>query len=59
MITLNLRDINLIDNFKAIQVLKQSGLFSEEKLQKLYDRQVKADDLRELQRDYGLKEGLK
>jgi hypothetical protein len=49
MVTINLDDPNVIENFKALNVLKHTGLFSEEELQEMYDKQVEAD--REKQED--------
>ena len=44
MISISLRDENLIENVKAISTLKQSGLFSDEEIQKKYDEQTKRDE---------------
>lgn len=42
MITLSLRDPNLIENFKAVQELEKFG-FDDEEIQELYDKQVEMD----------------
>lgn len=41
MITINLDDPNVVENFKALNELR--GLFSDEELQEMYDKQVEAD----------------
>lgn len=43
MIEINLRDILLADNLRALAELKKTGMYSDEELQKIYDEQVKAD----------------
>ena len=43
MIKVDLRDPNLIINVKSILSLKESGFFSQEESQALYDEQVKKD----------------
>lgn len=43
MVTMSLGDPNLIENVRALNELKKSGLFSDEELQEMYDRQVKKD----------------
>ena len=42
-VTLTLDDEHLAENAEAIQYLKQLGLYTDEELQKLYDRQVAKD----------------
>lgn len=43
MITINLSDDNVVENFKALNELRNTGLFADEELQELYDRQVEFD----------------
>ena len=43
MITLDLRDQNLIENFRAIQELQKTGMYSDEEIQILYKDQNKSD----------------
>lgn len=43
MISINLGDPNVVENFKALNELRHTGLFSDEELQELYDKQVEAD----------------
>lgn len=43
MITLDLSDKNLIENVKALQVLRETGMFDDEQLQNLYDEQRRID----------------
>lgn len=43
MITINLGDPNVVENFKAINELRKTGMFTDEQLQRMYDKQVKAD----------------
>ena len=43
MIEINLRDIFLTDNLRALAELKKTGMYSDEELQKIYDEQVQAD----------------
>ena len=40
---MNLDDINIFENFKAIKDLRRTGMFTDEELQELYDKQVEAD----------------
>ena len=51
MININLRDPYLVENVKAIQELKKSGIFTDEHLQEMYKNQVEHDtrllDMRE------------
>ena len=49
MISINLDEPNVVENFKAMNELRHTGLFSDEELQEMYDKQVEADK----------KEGLK
>lgn len=43
MITISLEDPNVVENFKAMNELRRTGLFTDEELQELYDKQVEAD----------------
>lgn len=43
MISINLVDPNVVENFKALNELRHTGLFSDEELQEMYDKQVEAD----------------
>ena len=43
MITINLEDKNVVENFKALNELRKTGLFTDEQLQQMYDKQVEAD----------------
>lgn len=43
MIEMNLDDINIVENFKAIEELRRTGMFTDEELQEMYDKQVEAD----------------
>ena len=43
MITIRLDDRNAAENIKAIEELRKTGLFTEEQLQEMYDRQVEKD----------------
>lgn len=43
MITVNLNDPNLKENFKALMEVRKSGMFTDEELQKMYDRQLEKD----------------
>lgn len=48
MITFSLEDENIVENFKAVRELQKTGMFTDEKLQEMYDKQVEADkELRE------------
>lgn len=48
MITFSLEDENLVENFKAVNELRKTGMFTDEQLQEMYDKQVEADkELRE------------
>lgn len=40
---MNLRDNKISENLKAINELRSTGLFTEEELQEMYDKQVEAD----------------
>ena len=42
MITISLDDEKIVDNFKAIQTLKEFG-FSDDEIQEMYCKQVEAD----------------
>ena len=46
MLTINLKDQNLIENLNAIKVLRNSGRYTDAELQKLYDEQVEIDQQR-------------
>ena len=43
MIEINLGDINVVENLKAIEELRRTGTFTDEELQEMYDKQVEAD----------------
>lgn len=43
MIKISFDDPNMVENFKAIQALRKTGLYTDEQLQKMYDDQVKRD----------------
>lgn len=43
MITIHLDDPNGDENFKALLELRSMGIFSDEELQVMYDRQIEAD----------------
>ena len=43
MITIDLRDKNLIKNVKTIQEIRKSGLFTDSEIQEKYNEQVKKD----------------
>lgn len=43
MITIRLDDKNVAENLKAIEELRKTGMFSEEQLQELYDKQLEKD----------------
>lgn len=43
MITIRLDDKKAAENIKAIEELQKTGMFSEEQLQEMYDKQVKKD----------------
>ncbi len=43
MVTINLDDKNVVENFKALNELRKTGLFTDEQLQRIYDKQVEAD----------------
>lgn len=47
MITINLEDPNVVENFKALNELRKTGMFTDEQLQQMYDKQVEADRERE------------
>lgn len=40
MVTVNLRDAHLVENLKALQDLRNSGNFTDEELQEIYDKQL-------------------
>jgi hypothetical protein len=43
MVIMNLDDSNVVENFKALNELRKTGMFTEEQLQQMYDKQVEAD----------------
>lgn len=43
MVTINLGDPNVVENFKAMNELRKTGMFTDEQLQQMYDKQVEAD----------------
>lgn len=43
MVEMNLRDNNIFENLKAINELRRTGMFTDEELQEMYDKQVEAD----------------
>ena len=43
MITVDLRDKHLKENLEAIEMLRSGGYFTDEELQRLYDKQVEKD----------------
>jgi hypothetical protein len=43
MISINLDNPNVVENFKALNELRHMKLFSDEELQKMYNKQVEAD----------------
>ena len=43
MITLNLEDPHLVENFKAIRNIRASGLFSDGEIQRMYEDQLTRD----------------
>lgn len=43
MVEINLGDINVVENLKAIEELRRTGMFTDEELQEMYDKQVEAD----------------
>lgn len=43
MVEMNLRDNKISENFKAIEELRRTGMFTDEELQEMYDKQVEAD----------------
>lgn len=46
MIQVNLNDPKLDENVKAIEYLKSTGLYTDEQLQELYEKQIEADKKR-------------
>lgn len=53
MVTINLSDPNVVENFKAIYELQKSGMYSDEEIQELYDKQVEADKENDKENDNG------
>lgn len=47
MVICNLRDENILENVKAVEELKKTGLFTDDELQELYDKQVESDKRKE------------
>ena len=43
MITIYLDDKKVVENIKAINELRKTGMYSEEELQNLYEKQVEKD----------------
>lgn len=43
MVTINLGNPNVVENFKALNELRKTGMFTDEQLQQMYDKQVEAD----------------
>lgn len=43
MVEMNLRDNNIFENLKAINELRRTGMFTDEELQEMYEKQVEAD----------------
>ena len=43
MVTINLGDPNVVENYKAMNELRKTGMFTDEQLQRMYDKQVEAD----------------
>lgn len=43
MVTINLGDPNVVENFKALNELRKTRMFTDEQLQQMYDKQVEAD----------------
>jgi len=43
MISINLDDPNLEENFRSLQEVQKTGMFTDEQLQEMYDRQVEKD----------------
>ena len=43
MVKFNLDDNKIGENFKALQELRLTGMFTEEELQEMYDKQVEKD----------------
>lgn len=49
MVEMNLRDNNILENLKAINELRRTGMFTDEELQEMYDKQVEADKRKVIQ----------
>lgn len=47
MVKFSLDDNKIDENFKALQELRSTGMFTEEELQEMYDKQVEADKERD------------
>ena len=43
MVTLNLGDPCVVEHFQMVQTLKNSGWFTDEEIQEMYDRQLEKD----------------
>ena len=43
MVTINLEDKNVVENFRALNELRKTGLFTDKQLQQMYDKRVEAD----------------
>ena len=51
MITINLDDDNVVENFKALNELRKTGMFTDAQLQMMYDKQVEKDTEKALNRN--------
>lgn len=47
MITVKLEDAHMSENMKALQELRRTGMFSDEELQEMYDKQIEEDKRKE------------
>lgn len=43
MITLNLEDPRIVEHFEMVQPIRKLGLFTDEEIQEMYDRQLEKD----------------
>lgn len=43
MITISLSDPKVVENFKAAIELRNTGMFSDEEIQRMYDEQIQRD----------------
>jgi DNA-directed RNA polymerase beta subunit len=55
MITINLNDPKIKENIKTINALKAMGIYTDEEIQEMYDKQVEADlrSLHETEKNFG------